>query len=152
VGTLTPNKTLQQTAATVIDLPGHDVAAVAAAAELWRSAGKMGITVYKSLEYYRCLDLDKAATLLAEPGTDRLRSEVFHDLLKAIIFRHKQESISRSRLLSLLGQPDRTFLRSNQVLLEYDWVGEHCNCEYRGSDRFLFAGDLLVAINNDSAS
>jgi hypothetical protein len=33
-----PNKTLQQTAATVIDLPGLDVPAVAAAAELGRSA------------------------------------------------------------------------------------------------------------------
>jgi hypothetical protein len=35
-----PNKTLQQTAATEVDLPGLGVAAVAAAAELRRSAGE----------------------------------------------------------------------------------------------------------------
>ena len=35
-----PNKALQRTAATVIDLPGLDVTAVAAAAELGRSAGE----------------------------------------------------------------------------------------------------------------
>jgi hypothetical protein len=38
-----PNKTLQQTAATVIDLPGLEAFAVAAAAELRRSATEVQV-------------------------------------------------------------------------------------------------------------
>jgi hypothetical protein len=42
---IAPNKALQRTAATVIDLPGLGVSAVAAAAELWRSAGETGLNM-----------------------------------------------------------------------------------------------------------
>jgi hypothetical protein len=52
-----PNKTLQQTAATVIDLPGLEVTEVAAAAELRRSAleAQMGQSASQAHQFYEAV-------------------------------------------------------------------------------------------------
>ena len=66
--------------------------------------------------------IENLATSLAKAGTDRLRSDAFHDLLKAshsTIVKAGTDS-PRVDCVSLLGEPDRTCARLNQVLWRYD--------------------------------
>jgi hypothetical protein len=100
----------------------------------------------KDMNYYRTLDLRVAARQVPVDSEQRQTNEFFHDILKAIIVRHKTETIASQDLLACLGKPDSVRQDESGEAWEYKWRGQHMGREYRGSDVFLVVGGQVVAV------
>jgi hypothetical protein len=100
----------------------------------------------KDMDYYRTLDLREAARGVPADSARRQTNDVFHDLLKSIVVRHKTESISSQDLLAFLGEPDSVKQRESGEAWEYRWRGQHMGREYRGADVFVLVDDRVVAV------
>jgi hypothetical protein len=102
--------------------------------------------VTKDMDYYRTLDLRGAARAVPADSERRQTNEVFHDLLKAIVLRHKTESISAQDLLACLGKPDSVKAREPGEVWEYRWRGQHMGREFRGADVFVLLDGHVVSV------
>jgi hypothetical protein len=100
----------------------------------------------KDMDYYRTLDLRGAARGVPADRERRQTNEVFHDLLKAIVVRHKTESISAQDLLECLGDPDSVKPRESGEVWEYRWRGQHMGREFRGADAFVLIDGHVATV------
>jgi hypothetical protein len=108
-----PNKTLQQTAATGIALPGLDVAAVAAAADLVRSAMEAAMARRRKRFLFLLLGTLSAIAIICFFALDTYIAQKRTQLRDNFV--RVQMGDSKERVLELLGRPNNQFDLGNQL-------------------------------------
>ena len=103
----------------------------------------------KPVEYYLDLDLDKSATLLPEEREQRIRSEVFADLINAIYFKSKNTEIDCLMVLRVLGEPDNKTALSDHETWDYEWVGLNEGVEFRSKTVFLIVKGIVGGLSKN---
>lgn len=92
-------------------------------------------------EYYLQFDSVVAAEAIRQLGDQRGVSEVFRDATISILMKSREESIDKSELVSVLGEPDIKRKVGVGTVWEYQWV------DYRGSKKYSSSTPFLINKN-----
>ena len=103
----------------------------------------------KPVEYYLDLDLEKSATLLPEEREQRIRSELFADLINAIYFKSKNTEIDCLLIRRILGEPDNKTTLSDHETWDYEWVGLSEGVEFRSKTAFMIVKGMVVGLSKN---